>query len=177
MEDEGLALARSHGADVVHYGQKLRVRLCAEGCAAAPRRLRSDDAPSAPPALVLRSVPVTGSCYARKSKHGEVSWAATNPQLETAWVIVCPDPALQRAAEGQAVMVGAPVLLRHVGTQGCLHAEPHAILTDFGAGEREVSVFSAVAAGHTDALAAVRDGRTEGAATKALAQANVWHFV
>lgn len=76
------------------------------------------------------------------------------------------------------MLLGAPLLLRHVGTGALLHAEAgHAHGGALGvAGDGEVSCFTAAAAAHTGALAAQRDGRTESAAARAVAAANVWVF-
>ena len=178
VDDEASALTRTGGPDVVHYGQKVRIRLCPEQCADAPPRLRSDSSSTSPaPCLYLRTGPVSTSAMARHSKHQLVAWTALTGS-DTVWVVLTPDPAQQAVSEGQPVLRHAPVLLRHSATQQCLAAETFAVLTDFGT-EREVSCFTSFVggAGHRDALQAVAHGAPEAGVVKTPGTPNVWRFI
>jgi len=163
---------------VAHYGQKVRLRLAPEACQLAPPRLRDPPAAaSAAPSLALRSGPVTVACVARASKHQLVSFSALCGLQETVFVLLTPQPAQQLASEGQPILLGAPLLIKHAATQQCLAAETFSVLTDWG-NEREVSAHNYQTAGHKDSLLHVNAGAPEAAVGKGMAEAfNVWRFV
>jgi len=174
VDDEAAALMRVGPPDVVHYGQKVRLRLHGAALAAA-------SAPLSPAAqLRLSSQPVSLAAAARHSKHGLVAWAAAAegaaPTADSVWLVLTPDPAMQLASEGQPLLLGAPVLLRHVMTQQCLAAEAAPMGTDWGS-EREVSVFTFAAAGHVSALAGAAASKPEATLLKQAVEANIWRFV
>jgi hypothetical protein len=180
VDDEASALTRTGGPDVVHYGQKVRLRLYPAQCEDAPPRLRADSSASAPaPSLYLRTGPVSTNSMARHSKHQLVAWtAASGTGSDTVWTVLTPDPAQQALSEGQPVLRHAPVLLRHSATQQCLAAEAFPALTDFGK-EHEVSCFNFFmgGAGHRDSLQAVAHGAPEAGVVKIPGLPNQWRFI
>jgi len=169
VDDEAAALMRTGAPDMVHYGQKVRLRLHGAALAAASPPLSPQSR------LWLASQPVSLSAAARHSKHGLVSWTAAEGSADSVWQVLTPDPAMQLASEGQPVLLGAPLLLRHVMTQQCLAAEAAAVGTDWGA-EREVSVHTFAPAGHVASLQAAAASKPEAALLKAAEEANVWRF-
>ena len=169
MDDEAAALTRVGTPDMVHYGQKVRLRLHGSALAAA--------SPPLSPAsrLCLTSQPVSLTAAARRSKHGLVAWAAAEGGADSVWQVLTPDPAMQLASEGQPLLVGAPVLLRHVMTQQCLAAEDATIGTDWGT-EREVAVFTFAPSGHVASLQAAAASKPEATLLKPAVDANIWRF-
>ena len=169
VDDEAAALMRTGAPDMVHYGQKVRLRLHDAALSAASPPLSPQSR------LWLASQPVSLSAAARHSKHGLVSWSAAEGGADSVWQVLTPDPAMQLASEGQPVLLGAPLLLRHVMTQQCLAAEAAAVGTDWGT-EREVSVHTFAPAVHVASLQAAAASKPEAALLKAAAEANVWRF-
>jgi hypothetical protein len=125
---------RTGGPDVVHYGQKVRVRLHpGAGALAAGTPVGPQQPGGAAPHLALASAPVGMAAVARFSKHQLVMWTAADGGSDTIWCahalarmrrarstrprlrltraapcparqVLTPDPAMQLAAEGQPVM-------------------------------------------------------------------------
>ena len=176
VDDEASARLRTCGPDVVHYGQKIKLALCEKSCADAPACLLvGADNNGATPVLHLR----TGRVSARHSKHQHVAWTAAGSCADTVWTILTPDPGMHPASEGQPVMRHAPVLLRHAATHNCLACEVFAVMSDFGAVEREVSChnYHLTGAGHRDSLQAVSHGAPEAGVVKPLGAQNMWRFM
>jgi hypothetical protein len=169
VDDEAAALTRVGTPDMVHYGQKARLRLHGAALAAA-------SAPLSPAAcLRLTSQPVSLSAAARHSKHGLVAWAAAESGADSIWQVLTPDPAMQLASEGQPLLIGAPVILRHVMTQQCLAAEAAAMGTDWGT-EREVACHTFAPAAHVASLQGAAASKPEATLLKPAVEANIWRF-
>jgi hypothetical protein len=90
VEDEAAALMRAAGPDVVHYGQKIRVRLHPGAGALAPPPVGPAQPGAPPPHLALSSVPVSMAAVARHSKHQLVSWTAADAAYDTVWCAALP---------------------------------------------------------------------------------------
>jgi len=130
--------------DIVHYGQKILIQ-------AHPLLLRKE--------LLLHSCHITPSHVAELSRRQEVG-IYSKTDFNTVWTIEHIDPKVRFENEGNPVLAGEPILLKHCQTAQWLASDPaHSIKNEFGA-EYEVFGHSFQTLNKTQNLISEKTGRT-----------------
>jgi len=130
--------------DVVHYGQKVQIQV-------NPLLFKKE--------LLLHSCHITPSHVAKLSRRQEAGFYAKN-DFNTVWIIEHVDPKVRFENEGNPVLAGEAILLKHCQTAQWLASDPaHSTKSDFG-NEFEVFGHSFQSLNKTQNLIAEKTGRT-----------------
>lgn len=148
--------------DMVHYGQKVRCKMLPFSKMHCPSYMHSEL--------------VTALAAAKFSRHQEVTVSAA-PNGETLWEILYPDVHQRIEMEGEPVLAGGPVVLRHVQT-GSFLASDHIPYKNIFGNENEVHCFPYYALGKTQNLIGEKKGEITGDhALRKHGLANIWSVV
>jgi hypothetical protein len=148
--------------DVLHYGQKFRMKL-------APfSRIQTD--------TYMHSELVTALAAAKFSRHQEVT-ALASPSGETLWEILYPDTATRFEMDGEPVPAGSPLCFRHVATGSFLASDEIPYQNIFGQ-EFEVHCYPYYSLNKTQNLTSEKKGDITGDyALRRHGLPNIWSVV
>lgn len=150
------------GDDVVHYGQKFRLKL-------EPfSRIRAE--------TYMHSELVTALAAAKFSRHQEVS-ALAAPSGECLWQLLYPDTATRFEMDGEPVPAGSPLCFRHCATGSFLASDEIAYQNIFGT-EYEVHCYPYYSLNKTQNLTSEKKGNITGDyALRRHGLPNIWTVV
>jgi hypothetical protein len=148
--------------DVIHYGQKVRCNMQPFSKMGVPAYMHSEL--------------VTALAAAKFSRHQEVTMFSA-PNGETQWEILYPDITMRNEMEGEAVMAGAPIVLKHCAT-GCCLASDHIPYKNIFGTENEVHCFNYESLGKAQNLVGEMKGEiTADTPLRKVGLANIWSVV
>lgn len=147
--------------DVVRYGQTIRFKLSPFAKIDTPAYLHSEL--------------VTPMVAAKFSRHQEVV-AISVTSGETKWTVVHPDPGLRAEYEGEPVVAGEPVLIKHVQTGSFLASDSKVPYKNLFGCEFEVHCHTYSKLSKTAILAGEAKGDNE-KSEKQVGLPNIWAIV
>jgi len=160
-------LTDTYSDDTLHYGQKVKL-------VANPQSVGQELAYPGEQPLFLKSYTVSTTHFAKFSRFQEVV-CSPNDGYETVWEVLTPNPSKRLVSAGVPVMVGAPIVLLHCGTNQCLSVEGHTVMNDFGK-ELEVCAHSSVTKGGILQMEKITIGVPQGLLEKAPSDPNTFVF-